>query len=64
MRSRERSNDEEFMWGHLGDSVVEYMPLAQVAIPGSWDRDPPGAPLREPASPSGYVSASLSLCLS
>lgn len=23
--------------GHLGGSVIEYLPLAQVAIPGFWD---------------------------
>ena len=33
--------------------------LARVMIPGSWDRVPYRAPLREPASPSAYVSASL-----
>ena len=47
---------------HLGGSVVEHLPLAQVMIPGSWDRVPHQAPRREPASPSAYVSASL--CLS
>ena len=26
--------------GHLGGSVVERLPLAQVMIPGSWDRVP------------------------
>ena len=43
--------------GHLGGSVVE--PLTQVVIPGSWDRVPHWAPLKEPASPSACVSASL-----
>ena len=32
--------------------------------PGSGDRVPHWAPCREPASPSAYVSASLSVCLS
>ena len=30
--------------GHLGGSGVEHLPLAQVAIPGSWDRVPDRAP--------------------
>ena len=45
--------------GHLGGSVVECLPLAQVMIPGSWDQVLHRAPHREPASPSAYVSASL-----
>ena len=45
--------------GHLGGSVVEHLPLAQVVVPGSWDQIPEQAPWREPASPSAYVSASL-----
>ena len=45
--------------GHLGGSVVERLPLAQVVILGSQDRVPHRAPLREPASPSASVSASL-----
>ena len=48
-------------WGPLGGSVVERLPLAQVMIPGSWDQVPLQAPQREPASPSAYVSASVSL---
>ena len=48
--------------GHLGGSVVERLPLAQVVIPGSWDQVPSGS-LWEPASPSAYVSASLSVSL-
>ena len=43
----------------LGGSVVERLPLAQVMIPGSWDRVPHWAPCMEPASPSALVSASL-----
>ena len=49
--------------GHLGGSVVEHLPLAQVVILGSWDQVPHGAPHREPASPSAYGSASLSVSL-
>ena len=30
--------------GHLGGSVVECLPLAQVMIPGAWDRAPHQAP--------------------
>ena len=51
------------LWGHLGDSVVERLPLAQVVILGSWDRVLHQDPCREPASPSAYVSASLSVSL-
>ena len=50
-------------WGNLGGSVVERLPLAQVVIPRSWDRVPPRAPLREPASPTAYISASLCVSL-
>ena len=50
--------------GHLDGSAVEHLPLAWVVIPGSWDRVSHWAPQREPASPSAYVSASLSVCLS
>ena len=49
--------------GHLGGSVVEGLPLAQVVILRSWDQVPHWAPLREPASLSAYVSASLSVSL-
>ena len=38
--------------GHLGDSVVEHLPLAQVVMPGSWDRVPHWVPCVKPASPS------------
>ena len=41
--------------------MVQPLPLAQVLIPGSWDRVPHPAPLREPASPSAYVNASFSV---
>ena len=48
--------------GHLGGSVVEHLPLAQVMIPGSWDGVSHQAPQREPASLP--VSLPLSLCVS
>ena len=49
--------------GPLGGSVVEHLPSAQVMILESWDRVPHQAPHREPASPSAYVSPSLSVSL-
>ena len=49
---------------HLGGSVVECLPLAQGMILESWYRVPHQASYLEPASPSTYVSASLSLYLS
>ena len=48
----------------LGGSVVEHLPLVQVMIPGSWDWVLRQAPHRELASPSAYVSVSLTVCLS
>ena len=47
--------------GHLGGLVVEHLPLDQIMILGSWDWVLHQAPRREPASPSAYVSASLSV---
>ena len=47
--------------GHLGGSVVECLPLAQVFISGSMDRVLYQAPFGDPASPSTYVSTSLSV---
>ena len=44
--------------GHLVDSEVKHLPLAQGMIPGSWDWVLHQVPHREPASPSAYVSAS------
>ena len=52
-----------FVKGLLGGSVIEHLPLAQVVIPGSWDRDPHQAHHSEPASPSACLSASLSVSL-
>ena len=51
------------MQGHLRGSVIKHLPLPQVVIPRSWDQVPHQAPLMKSASPSAYVSASLSLCL-
>ena len=50
--------------GGLGGSVVEHLPLAQGVITGRRDQVPHLAPRREPVSPSAWVSASLSLCVS
>ena len=47
------------LWRHLGGSVDERLPLAQVVIPESWDRVLHQAPCREPASASACVSAAL-----
>ena len=44
----------------MGGSVVEHLPLAQVVILGSQDGVPHQDPLGELASPSAYVSASIS----
>ena len=56
--------EKEHFQGRLGGSVVEHLPLAQVMILESWDQVPHQAFCMETASPSSYVSASLSLCLS
>ena len=48
------------MEGSLGGAVVWRLPLAQGAILETRDRIPRRAPCMEPASPSAYVSASLS----
>ena len=49
--------------GSVGGSAVEHLPLAQGVIPGLWDRVPHQAPCEEPASPSAYVIASLSVSI-
>ena len=43
--------------------MVKHLPLAQVVILGAWDPVPHLALRREPASPSAYVSAVLSVSL-
>ena len=63
MRQSIGAQKETTNLGHLGGSMVEHLPLAQVMIPGSWDRVLHGALHREPASPSAYVSAPPSVCL-
>ena len=50
-----------FKQGHLGDSAIGHLPLAQGVIPESWDRVLCRAPCMESASPSACVSAPLSL---
>ena len=50
----------EISQGCLGGSVVECLPWAL----RSWDQVPHQPFYREPAFPSAFVSASLSLCLS
>ena len=45
---------------HIGGSMVEHLPWAQVMIMGSWDQVPYPALDRQPAFPSAYFSASLS----
>ena len=51
--------DRNMASGHLGGSVVEHLPSAQVMIPGFQNQVLHQVPHREPASPSAYVSASL-----
>ena len=50
--------------GSLGGAAVWRLPLAQGAILETQDRIPRRAPCMEPASPSPYISASLSLFVS
>ena len=50
--------------GCLGGSAVEHLPLAHGVTPGSRNRVPIQAPSMEPASPSTYISAFLSLRVS
>ena len=47
-------------WGHLGGSVIEHLPLAQVVISESWDLVSHLAPHREPAFSSICLSLSVS----
>ena len=51
------------MQGRLGGSAVEHLLSAQGVILESQDQVAHQAPYKEPASPSAYVSASLSLSL-
>ena len=50
--------------GRLGGSVVENLPLAQRMVLESQGQLPHQAPCMEPASPSAYVSVSVSLSVS
>ena len=50
-------------WGRLDGSAVERLPSAQGTIPESRDQVLHWGPYREPASPSAYVSTSLSMSL-
>ena len=50
-------------WGRLGSSVMKRLPSAQGVTLGSRDRVLHWAPCMEPASPSAWVSASLSATL-
>ena len=54
-----RISIETVFVGHLDDSVIERLPLAQGVILGSWDQVLHRDPWRKPASPSAYVSAYL-----
>ena len=49
--------------GHLGGSVVEHLPLAEVVILGPGIKSHIGLPRREPASPLP-VALPLCVCLS
>ena len=51
------------LWGRLGGSVVECLPLAQSVIPRSQDQVPHWAPCMGPASTSACVSVSVSVCV-
>ena len=54
----------QHLWGQLGDSVVEYLPLVQVIDPRGLGLSPaPGSPHGSCYSPSAYVFASLSVSL-
>ena len=54
---------KSLLLGHLGGSVVEHLPSTQGMIPGSGDQVPHQAPYGKAASPSAYVSTSLSVSL-
>ena len=57
---KSQNNVEKEKQGCLGALAVEHLPSAQGLIPESWHRVPHQGPCTEPASPSAYVSASLS----
>ena len=57
-------DDKSAKMGAAGGSVVEQLLLAQVMVPGCWDRVPHWAPCREPASFSLFLSLCLSFCVS
>ena len=48
-------------WGHLGGSAVECLAFDSGCDPGVPGSSPTSGSCVEPASPSAYVSASLSL---
>ena len=50
--------------GSPGGSAVEHLPSAQGLVLETQDRVPFWAPCMEPASPSGWVSASVCVCVS
>ena len=56
---KEEQNPDKSVPGHLGSSVVERLPLAQVVILESSDQVPHHVPHRKPASPSAYLFLSL-----
>ena len=58
-----KAGREIHLEGHLGSSVLEHLPSAQVMIPGPGMESHIGAPQREPASLSAGVSTSLSVSL-
>lgn len=56
-------SDKTLLLGHLGGSVVEFFPLAQIMIPGSWDGVSHQAPWQG-ACFSFCLCLYLSLCVS
>ena len=62
-KKEEEMRGKHYSEGHLGDSVVERLPLAQVMVLESQNQVLHQPPCRETASPSAYVFASLSVSL-